>query len=54
MELTARAIGVEDTGDANVDTILSLEPVREGLGNTLALVVTSTRTDRVDMSPAKN
>lgn len=54
MQLTAGTIGVEDTGDANVNAILSLEPVCEGFSNTLTLVVTSTRTDGVDMSPAKN
>ena len=47
----ARTKGVEDTGDTDIDAILTHIAVREGLGDTLALVVACTRTDAVDMTP---
>jgi hypothetical protein len=49
---TAWAIGIENTGNTNFDIVLPHVSVREGLGNTLTLVIASTRTNRVDMSPA--
>lgn len=49
---TSGTVRVENTRDTDIDTILTLEAVGEGLGHTLALVVASTGTDRVDVAPA--
>ena len=46
-----RTVRVEDTRDTNVDTVLTVETVGEGLRNTLTFIVTCTRTDGVDMPP---
>jgi hypothetical protein len=43
--------GVEDSGDSDVDTVLSLVTVGQGLGDSLAFVVTSSDTDGVDVAP---
>jgi len=51
VSLTARPVGVEDTGDPNVNAILPLEAIGQGLSDPLALVVASTGPDRVDMTP---
>ena len=47
-----RTVRVEDTRNANVDTVLAVEAVGEGLCNALTFVVACTRTDGVDMPPA--
>lgn len=44
--------GVEDTSDTDVDAVLVHIPVGKGLGDTLALVVTSSDTGTVDVTPA--
>lgn len=51
-QLTPRAIGVKDTGNTDVDAVLTLETIGQRLCHSLALVVASTGSDRVDMSPA--
>ena len=48
-----RTVRVEDTCDTNIDTVLAVEAVGEGLCNALTFVVACTRTDGVDMPPAK-
>jgi hypothetical protein len=42
---------VEDSGNSDIDTVLSLVTVGQGLGNSLTLVVTGSDTDRVDVTP---
>lgn len=49
---TARTVGVEDTSDTDVDAILTLIIVGQGLGDTFPLIITSTNTDGVDIAPA--
>ncbi len=46
------AHSLEDTGDTDVDAVLALEAVGEGLGDTLALVVARADADGVDVAPA--
>ena len=48
-----RTVRVEDTRDANVDTVLTVEAVGEGLCNALTFVVACTRANRVDVTPAR-
>lgn len=43
--------GVEDSGNSDVDAILSLVTVGQGLGDSLAFIVTSSDTDGVDVTP---
>ena len=43
---------LEDTGDTNVDAVLVHVSVGKGLGDTLSLVVTSSDTGTVDVTPA--
>lgn len=45
------AIGVENACDSDIDAVLALEIVAEGLGDTLALIVARALTDGVDISP---
>jgi hypothetical protein len=47
-------ISVENTSDPDIYTVLALEAVCQGLGDTLSLIIASARTDRVDMSPTTN
>lgn len=42
---------VEDTGDTNVDSVLSVVTIGQGLSDTLALIVTGSGTDTVDVTP---
>ena len=49
---TAGPVGVEDTHDAHVDTILAVEAVGQGFCNALTFIVARTRTNGVYMSPA--
>ena len=44
----ARAVGVEDPHDADVDAVLAVVVHEEGFGRPLAFVVAGPRTDRVD------
>jgi hypothetical protein len=46
-----RTKGVENTGDSDIDTVLSHVTVGEGLSDTLALIVTGSGTDTVDVTP---
>jgi hypothetical protein len=43
--------GVEDTGNPDIDIVLPLVAVGEGLGDSLAFVVTCSDTDAVDVTP---
>ena len=47
----ARAVGVEDAHDANVDAVLSLVIHEESFGAAFAFVVARANTDGVNMSP---
>lgn len=49
---TSGSVGVEDTCDAHIDAILTLETICEGFSDTLALIVAGTRADWVDVTPA--
>ena len=49
---TSGTVGVEDTSNADVNTVLTMESVSQSLRNTLSFVVASTRADWVHMSPA--
>ena len=51
-ELTARAVGVENTRDAHVDAILVVETICQRLGDTLPFIVACAWTDGVDVAPA--
>ena len=44
-------VGVENTRDTDVDTVLAVEAVRQRLCYALALVVACTRADGVNMPP---
>jgi hypothetical protein len=44
--------GVEDSGDTNVDAVLVHVSIGKGLGDTLSLIVTSSDTGTVDVTPA--
>ena len=50
-ELTARAVGVENTRDAHVNAILVVETIRQRLGDTLPFIVACAWTDGVDVAP---
>lgn len=45
------AKGVEDSGNSDIDTVLPHVTVGQGLGDSLTLVVTSSGTDTVDVTP---
>lgn len=47
----ARAKGVEDSGDAHLDTVLALVGIAHGLGNPLALVIACPWPNRIYISP---
>lgn len=49
----SRTVGVEDTCNTDVDTVLAMEPVCQGLGDTLTFIVACTGTDGVNMPPAR-
>ena len=42
---------VEDSSDSNLDVVLSHVTVRKGLGDSLTLIVTSSRSETVDVTP---
>ncbi len=46
----ARAVGVEDAGDADPQIVLAEIVEEQGLGAALALVVAGARPDRVDIA----
>lgn len=48
-----RTVGVEDTRNTDVDAILTMETVCQCLRDTLTFIVARTRTDGVDVSPAR-
>lgn len=50
--LTARAISVEYTGDTDINAILTLETIGQGLSNALSFVVASAGPNWVNVSPA--
>lgn len=52
LRTTRRTIGVEDTGHTDINAVLTVVAIRERLRNTLTLVITSARTDRVHIAPA--
>lgn len=52
-ERTAGAVGVEDTRDAYIYTILAMETIGKSFSDAFTLIITSTRTDRIDVSPAR-
>ncbi len=45
-------IRVEDTGDTDVDVVLAVEGICECFRNSLAFIITSAWTDRIDVTPA--
>ena len=47
----ARSVGVEDAGDAHIDTVMSVVRHRERFGEALRLVVDRTLANRVDVAP---
>ena len=47
----ARAVGVEDAHDADVEAVVAVVGHRHRLGEPLGLVVDAARTDRVDVAP---
>ena len=49
--LTARAVSVENTRDAYIDTILVVETVCKGFGYAFPLIVACAWTDGVDVAP---
>lgn len=52
MKLTSGTVSVEDTRNAHVDAILTLEAVGEGFSDTFTFIIASARADWVDMTPA--
>ncbi|MNL77128.1 hypothetical protein D3C87_2032390 [compost metagenome] len=46
-----RPVGVEDAGDFDLDAVLSPVIEEQGLGASLAFVVTGANADRIDVAP---
>lgn len=47
-----RTVGIEDTGHADINAVLTMVAIRERLRDTLTLVITCARTNRVHIAPA--
>jgi hypothetical protein len=52
MKLTSGSVSVEDTRNAHVDAVLTLEAICEGFSDTFPFIIASARADWVDVTPA--
>lgn len=52
--LTPGPVSIEDTRDTDINAVLAMEPIGQGLCHTFSLVITSARTDRIHMSPTRS
>ena len=52
LKMAIHTVGVEDTGHADVNAVLTVVAIRERLRDTLTLVITCARTNRVHIAPA--
>jgi hypothetical protein len=48
---TSGTVSIKNSRNADVNSILTLKSVSQGFGDTLTLVITSTRADRINMAP---
>ena len=51
LRVHARAVGVEDARDLDLELVLAMIVEEQRLGAALALVVAGARTDRIDVAP---
>jgi hypothetical protein len=49
--LTPGTIGIENTRDPDIDTVLAVESIGQSLSNTFPFIIASARSDRVHMAP---
>lgn len=50
-DAVAANVRVEDAGNPDIYIVLTMEPICQGFGDTLAFIVTSTRSNWIDVAP---